>query len=281
MAVLLLVMTEPLFTRATVYKGNKEIIGIGRNLPHSWVAAKPDRYTRIKQAVKMRTINAIVFDLDGTLIDSAPDLRIAVNKLLAEENRRPVTLEQIKMMIGDGAAKLIERAFAATGAPSSDATLGPLTRRFLELYEPHSADLTRPYPDVPDILTRLRADGRVMGICTNKPERATRDILSQLRLDQYFSAVFGGDSLAGIRKPDPRLLAATLDALGVKPDDAIMIGDNANDVEVARRLGLPVILLAYGYSRVLARDLDADFVIENFRDLPDALDRITGLSGRE
>lgn len=222
----------------------------------------------------MRTIKAVVFDLDGTLIDSAPDLRVALNRTLSRHDRRPISLRQVKMMVGDGAAKLVERGFAATGDEPAAADLADLTAEFLGFYEGHSADLTRPFPGVLETLATLKARGRALGICTNKPEKPTRDVLRDLAMDGMFSAVLGGDSIDGARKPDPRILQAVLDAMGVAANDAVMVGDAANDVAVARALGVPVILVSYGYTRIPAADLGGDLIVDAFSKLPAALDRL-------
>jgi phosphoglycolate phosphatase len=219
----------------------------------------------------MRTIKAVIFDLDGTLVDSAPDIQVAINKLLAEEGRRPATLEEVAAMIGDGAPKLVERAMNATGAADAPDDLPTLTGRFLGFYEGHTTDLTRPYPGVREALERLRSAGVRMGICTNKPERPTRELLRDLRLLPYFQAVFGGDTVAGVKKPDPRLIEAVLDALGARPAEAVMVGDAANDVAAARAAGIPVILRAGGYAPVPANELGADRIIIDFLELPEAM----------
>ena len=217
---------------------------------------------------------AVVFDLDGTLVDSAPDLATALNALLAEERRRPLTLDEVKTMIGDGAAKLVERAFAATGdVPEND--IPGLTERFLGHYEGHATDLTRPYPGVRETLDRLTADGRVPAVCSNKPEQPTREVLRDLDLDGYFAAVVGGDSLPGIRKPDPRMLQAVLDTVGAAPGESVMVGDNANDVAVARALGVPVIVRAGGYTPLSPAELGADAIIDHFAELREVLARLS------
>ncbi len=222
----------------------------------------------------MGTFKAVVFDLDGTLIDSAPDLRVALNKVLTAHNRPPVNLRQVKMMVGDGAAKLVERAFAATGDEPEASRLARLTTEFLSFYEGHSADLTRPYPGVPETLSTLKAQGLALGVCTNKPEAATREVLRDLTLDGFFDAVLGGDSIDGARKPDPRLLQGVLDAMGVGANHSVMVGDAANDVGAARALGMPVIVVSYGYTRIPVDDLGADRVIADFAELTAALDRL-------
>jgi phosphoglycolate phosphatase len=174
-------------------------------------------------------------------------------------------------MIGDGAPKLVERAMNATRAGNDPEDLPTLTRRFLGFYEGHTTDLTRPYPGVLEALERLRSAGVRMGICTNKPERPTRELLRDLGLAPYFRAVFGGDTVAGVKKPDPQLIHAVLDALGARPMEAVMVGDAANDVAAARAAEIPVILRAGGYTRVPAKELDADRIITDFLELPEAI----------
>ena len=222
----------------------------------------------------MGIFKAVVFDLDGTLIDSAPDLHVALNKLLAEHGRSPVSVQQVKMMVGDGAAKLVERGFAATGTTPGADQLPALTSAFLGFYEGNSADRTRPYPGVMDTLAVLKARGLALGVCTNKPEAATREILRDLSMDHLFGAVLGGDSIDGARKPDPRLLQGVLDMLGVSFDQAVMVGDAANDIGAARALGVPAIAVAYGYTRIPVDELGADMVVADFSQLDAALDRL-------
>jgi phosphoglycolate phosphatase len=217
------------------------------------------------------SLKAIVFDLDGTLIDSAPDLRAALNRLLAGQERHALTIEQVKLMIGDGAMKLVERAFAVTGPEIAAAELAAMTAAFLEDYEMNSAVLTRPFPAVVETLARLGNEGYTLALCTNKPQTATMQTLDCLELADYFQAVIGGDLLPGLRKPDPRHLLAALERLGVAASGAVMVGDNANDVAVARGAGMPVILVTFGYSRIPAAELGADAVISCFDELPAAL----------
>ncbi len=221
-------------------------------------------------------INAVVFDLDGTLIDSAPDLLTAVNRMLGERGRRGLDLGAVTAMIGDGAHKLVERALTATGQETPTAgELARATCRFIDFYEGHGADLTRPYAGAAEALKCLRDDGYALGVCTNKPQGPTREILDALGLGGYFSAVLGGDTLDGVRKPDPRHLLAAVERLGATPDRAVMVGDNVNDVAAARGAGIPVIVVAFGYARVPAADLGADAVIGRFAELPEAIRRLT------
>jgi phosphoglycolate phosphatase len=216
---------------------------------------------------------AVVFDLDGTLIDSAGDLTDAVNRLLAEESRPPLGLAAVKGMIGDGARRLVERALAASGPEAPDAALDGLTARFLGHYEGHGAVLTRPYPGVPETLAALKAAGRRLGVCTNKPGGPTREILAELGLAPFFDAVMGGDETPA-RKPDPIHLLAVAAALGAGAASAVLVGDNENDAAAARAAGMPLILVAYGYARVPLAELPAAAVIARFADLPAALERL-------
>ena len=222
------------------------------------------------------SIEAVVFDLDGTLIDSAPDLRTAVNSMLAEKGRRGLDLGAVTAMVGDGVHKLVERALTVTGKETpTGGEIARSTRRFLEFYEGHGADLTRPYAGAAEALTRLKNDGYALGVCTNKPQGPTREILDGLGLGRYFSAVLGGDSLDGVRKPDSRHLLAAIERLGATPDRAVMVGDNENDVQAARGAGVPVIAVAFGYAKVPAEDLGADAIIGHFDELPAAIRRLT------
>ena len=212
-------------------------------------------------------VKAVLFDLDGTLIDSAPDLHVAANKLLAEENRRAVNLAELTDMIGDGVPKLIERAYQATGAPVPEGTLEALTKRYLEFYEPHCADLTVAFPGTTACLKQLQGAGYALAVCTNKPYVATLEILGHLDLAEFFTVVIGGDTLPGIKKPDPRHLLAALDKLRLAPDQAVMIGDNANDVNAAKGAGIPVIVCRFGYTKGPAENLGGDLIIDHFDDL--------------
>jgi phosphoglycolate phosphatase len=214
-------------------------------------------------------IKAVLFDLDGTLVDSAPDLHVAANKLLRQEKRRDVSLQEITMMIGDGVPKLVERAFIATGDAIPEGGLDDLAKRYLEFYEPHAADLTVPFPGAIECMARLSEQGFALAVCTNKPYDATMEILDSLDLSSCLSAVIGGDTLPGIKKPDPRHLLAGVNKLGVRPEESVMIGDNANDVNAARGAGFPVIVCRFGYTKGPAEDLNGDLIIDHFDALPD------------
>jgi len=219
-------------------------------------------------------IKAVLFDLDGTLVDSAPDLHVAANRLLAENARREVSLSEVTMMIGDGVPKLVERACAATGEVPDAETLARYSARFLQFYEPHAADLSRPFPGAVACLERLRDAGFRLAVCTNKPYAASMEILGALSLAAPLSCVIGGDTLPGIKKPDPRHLRAALDRLGAGTDEAVMVGDNMNDVAAAHGAGLKAIVCRFGYTKGPAENLGAELIIDGFDELPGAFARL-------
>ena len=225
---------------------------------------------------------AVIFDLDGTLVDSAPDIRAVLNAVLEEDGRPQLDLGAVIAMIGDGAGKLLERALNATGGVPAEG-IASLLGRFRERYDAEPTVLTRPYPQVPEVLAVMQAAGVRLGVCTNKPEPATIGTLNALGLADYFGAVVASGTLAGgITKPDARMLTATLDALGVaRGEAAVMVGDAINDVKVARNAGLPVVLRAGGYTVTPAEQLGADAVFADFADLPATLRALVGQLGSQ
>jgi len=183
-----------------------------------------------------------LFDLDGTLIDSAPDLRAALNRLLAAEGLAPFPLAEVVGFIGDGARALVERALAARGRAFDTSLL----ERFLADYTGNAAIETRAYPGIPELLETLVTEGWRLAVCTNKPEAAAREALRALGLARHLAALGGGDSYKA-RKPDPAHLLATLRDAGGAPEHAIMIGDHHNDIAAARGAGMACIFVAWGY----------------------------------
>ncbi len=213
-----------------------------------------------------RDRRTLIFDFDGTLVDSAPDLHRSLNAVLTEQGRAGVRLADVRNMVGDGAARLVERGFADTGAAVDPAALPGLVERFLHHYAAGKHAMTTAFPGVAEALAELAEAGCRLGVCTNKPYRPTLEILDLIGLAGRFGAVTGGDSLA-VRKPHPGHLLATVDMLGGRPDDAVMVGDSANDVAMARAAGVSVVAVTWGYSQIPAKDLGADAVIEDFRAL--------------
>lgn len=214
---------------------------------------------------------AIVFDLDGTLVDSAHDLHAALDRLLKAHGRRPLEFPEARSMIGDGARNLVARAFAATGLTVEGAELDACLGQFFDLYGQDIARGTRPYPGVLETLVELRRRGIRLGICTNKPSRMTYLLLKALDIGHFFDSVIGGDELPE-KKPEPAHLLAVVARLGVTPAEALMVGDATQDFEAARRAGLPVVLVSYGYSRAPVAELGAERVIDRFEELLDAVD---------
>ncbi|HKF71834.1 MAG TPA: HAD-IA family hydrolase, partial [Stellaceae bacterium] len=179
----------------------------------------------------MTVIRGLLLDLDGTLVDSLPDLLDVLNQVLGDFGVPALTAAEAKPMVGDGTLRLVERALAARGVTPDQ--IKPAQSRFLTLYEARPARLSRLYAGVPEALTALEAAGWVCAVCTNKPERATRVMLSELDLDRFFRAVITGDTLPQ-KKPDPAPMRAALAALEVPPHRAIAVGDHPNDLLAAR-----------------------------------------------
>lgn len=217
----------------------------------------------------------IIFDLDGTLVDSAPDLTEALNRVLAEQGLPPVELAAVRHMIGDGAVKLIERGFTAAGRAFDGNLPQDLRQSFLDHYEDCLTDSTRPFPGAMEALDYLAGEGVRMAVCTNKPAAMSEVILDRLGLNRFFDTLLGGDSLA-VTKPDPAPLYAAIEGAGGtvtpgKANGAVMIGDSHTDVATARAAGTPVVVVSFGYTRIAPRDLGADAVIDHYDELITAL----------
>lgn len=203
----------------------------------------------------------LVFDLDGTLVDSAPDVAAAVNALFAELGLPEVEVALIRRMIGDGAPVLLERALAHVGATRRAADLMP---RFSVLYGENAVRLTTVYPEVMETLTELRGAGCRLGVCTNKPIAPTLSILAALGLDSLIEAVVGGDSLPQ-RKPAPEPLLAVIRTLKGTPEGAVLIGDSAVDLACAEAAGVPAVIIPSGYGMAEPK---ARITARSFAELP-------------
>ena len=216
----------------------------------------------------------LIFDLDGTLADTAPDLLGATNAVLAARGRPRLNLDHLRHMVGFGAVALITQAMEASGAPVTEGDLPPLIEIFLNHYRGHIADGTRLFPQVAETLAALKQQGARLGILTNKPQELTDLLLPRLGLEQLFSAVYGAGRKP-YTKPDPRIfhdVVAELSGTGVAGGGpAVMIGDSITDLTTARAAGAACILMSYGFTPVPARELGADLVLDEFRQLPDAL----------
>jgi phosphoglycolate phosphatase len=208
---------------------------------------------------------AVVFDLDGTLVDSAPDIAAILNATLAEAGLAAFETQTVKTMIGGGSRRLIERALAARGETGEARQIDRLTAEFERRYEAEPCRHTRTFPGARQLLAALASQQVRLGLCTNKPGTVTRLLLAALDLDRFFAAVVtGSDGVA--KKPDPAMLRRVLADLDTEPAQAVMLGDSAADVGCARGAGCPVLLVSFGYSATPARKLGADAVIDSFEE---------------
>ncbi len=223
------------------------------------------------RGLSVASVRVLVLDLDGTLVDTVPDLAAALNRLMASRGLKPFDFTSTAAMVGDGVARLVEKAFAARGLVPDAAAVA----EFSQDYAAHAAVDSRLFPGVVEALPDLIAEGWRLAVCTNKPEGAARHLLDALGLSPLMAAVGGGDSFP-VRKPDPAHLLATLAAAGGEAARAVMAGDHANDVVAARGAGLPCIFAAWGYGPpamakgavAVARDI-ADMAAIARRLLPD------------
>lgn len=211
----------------------------------------------------------IAFDLDGTLVDTAPDLIATLNVLLEQEGVAPVLIAQARPFIGHGARHLIERGLAAQGRVADETELDDLLSRFINHYKDHSADLSVPFPGAAESLTALKAAGARLAVCTNKLTWLSTPILEALDLSRYFDAVIGADA-APARKPDPRHLVTAVQAAGGDIRRAVMVGDAATDAGAARAAGTSLVLVSFGYTETPVTELGADVLIDHFDELIDA-----------
>lgn len=207
---------------------------------------------------------AIVFDLDGTLIDSAPDIHAAANKVFSSKGLEPFPFDVVRGFIGNGVGVLVSRLLQSQGLDGAGALHGELVESFVKLYE-EAFDLTKLYPGVPEALDALAARGHRLGICTNKPLVPARAALRHFGLDRHMRVVIGGDSLAQ-RKPNPAPLHAALAALG--PGPALFVGDSEVDAETANAAGVALALYTEGYRKALPEAMGAKLIFSDFSTLP-------------
>ncbi len=219
----------------------------------------------------MTSSRTVVFDLDGTLVDTAPDLINALNIVLAREGLPPMPFASARNMIGGGARKLIERGLEAEGVEVTPADLARMMDDFIGHYAEHIADDSRPFEGLEAALDELAGDGYRLAVCTNKLEWLSRRLLDRLSLSGRFAAICGADTF-GISKPDPAILRQTVARAGGALAETIMVGDAGTDVGVARRAGVPVIGVSFGYTEVPIADLKPDRVIHHMRELKAAVE---------
>ena len=218
----------------------------------------------------MTSAPTLVFDLDGTLVDTAPDLINALNFVLDREGLPPVPLQSARNMIGAGARKLIERGLELEGRIAGVDDISRLTADFIDYYAAHIADASRPFDGRENALDDLQSLGFRFAVCTNKLEWLSKRLLDQLGLSSRFSAICGADTF-GVSKPDPAILQQTILRAGGQLSSAIMVGDAGPDIGVARRAGIPVIGVEFGYTEVPIADLKPDRLINHMRELPAAV----------
>jgi phosphoglycolate phosphatase len=215
----------------------------------------------------------IVFDLDGTLIDTAPDLIDTLNVLFAREGLPQLSYAKARNLIGGGARAMIARGIEADGRTVAPAKIDEMFAAYIAYYSEHIADRSRPFPGLADALDELTAAGCRFAICTNKLERLSLRLLDALKLTHRFAAICGPDTF-GVQKPDPEVLRRTILAAGGSPQRTIMIGDSPTDIHTARAAGVPVIAVDFGYSERPVADFGPDRIISHLTQLPAAISAI-------
>ena len=214
--------------------------------------------------------HTIVFDLDGTLIDTAPDLIDTLNLVFEREGMPPVEYETARNLIGGGARAMIARGIEAEGRVVAPAKLERMFDDFIAHYSAHIADRSQPFPGLADALDDLALRGYRFAVCTNKLEGLSRLLLDKLKLTDRFEAICGQDTFR-VQKPDPEILRRTIAAAGGNPQRAIMIGDSDTDIRTARAAGIPVIAVDFGYSEKPVSHYGPDKIISHFAQLPAAV----------
>ncbi|MGB3446287.1 MAG: HAD family hydrolase [Xanthobacteraceae bacterium] len=222
----------------------------------------------------------IAFDLDGTLVDTAPDLIGALNHILIREKMSPLPLDSARNLIGAGARRLLERGLEAENRQITPEEMTKLTEDFITYYADHIADESRPFEGLEAALDDLAGCGYRLAVCTNKLEWLSRRLLDRLGLTPRFAAICGADTF-GVSKPDPIILRQTVAKAGGAIASTIMVGDAGTDVGVARRAGVPVIGVSFGYTEVPIADLKPDRLIDRMSELPEAVESLLKISVKD
>ena len=217
----------------------------------------------------------VVFDLDGTLVDTAPDLLNALNHVLTHAGLEEVDLQTVASMIGHGAKAMIRQGMAHQNIAPSEAELETLFARFLVYYSEHISVGSRPFDKAPEILDELAAAGAILSVCTNKKQDLSDQLLEALGLAPRFAAILGADSVPS-KKPDGDHIVRAILAAGGDPARAIMVGDSRTDERAARNAGLPFIFVPFGYEAESVEAIGADAVVTHYSLLPEALSRLIG-----
>ena len=209
------------------------------------------------------TLEALIFDLDGTLVDTAPDLHAATNHVLGLIHRPPISISELRSFVGHGAMNLIERGVAATGDAVDQDTLKKLHKQFLDYYGDNIAVHSAVFDGLLTMLDKAQARGLKMGVCTNKVERLSHKLLTELNMMQRFGSLIGGDTLP-VMKPDPSPLVEAATRLGVNPKHILMLGDSETDIRTAQNAGVPVIAVSFGYTSQHVSAFDPTHIIDHY-----------------
>lgn len=212
----------------------------------------------------------VAFDLDGTLVDTAPDLIGALNYLLGKAGLEPVSIADARVLVGRGARVMIERGFIMRGVTLPGSEVDRNFDGFLEFYDKHIADHSRPFPGAKEALDAIAEKGARLVVCTNKPEKLSVKLLELLGLARRFDLIAGADTFP-MKKPHPGHLIRTVETAGGDMQKALLVGDSNVDIATARAAGVPVVALSHGYSDVPAAELNADRLVDHFRDVPAAV----------
>lgn len=220
---------------------------------------------------------AVIFDLDGTLVDTAPDLMRATNHVLVEKGRRPISMDEVRAFVGHGARSLITRGLKATGELPDGYDVEPDYERFVAYYSANIAGGSMVFPGLVKLLDRLKDDGFGLGVCTNKLEGLSVQLLDALDLARYFGSVVGPDTL-GIAKPDPAPFYEAVKRLELDSPRALMVGDSETDILTARNAGVPVIAVPFGYTPRPVQEFGPDRMIQHFDEAYEAIQDLFALA---
>lgn len=216
---------------------------------------------------------AIIFDLDGTLVDTAPDLLAALNHTLEDYGAPKISMDDLSKLVGDGA-----KAMIATGLHIADKSVSPveedkLLQKFLTYYQENIAVLSKPFDNLRPCLTYLQQNGAKLGVCTNKREHLSKKLLNELELSHFFEAIIGADTLP-MRKPDPGHILGTIEHIQGDTKRAVMIGDSKNDFKAAQAAGIPVVAVTFGYTAIPVVEFSPDAIIHHYDELLPVLERL-------
>ena len=217
---------------------------------------------------------ALIFDLDGTLINSLPDVCASINSVLSDMGHRKLTLNETKNMVGWGGRVLVEKALETTGNKFTEDDINRFLEKFIDIYSKNPNDHSSVFPGVLSMLEKFKSDKIRMGICTNKPTATTPPVLRSLGLDHFFDVVSCGDAVPH-KKPDGRHVSMVVEQLGATNKTSVMIGDSESDITAAIDAGVRSVAVTFGYAHIPCDELGADALIDHFDDLPQALMNIS------